>query len=48
MSVGGPAWQVSALIRGLSGDRVESLLISGEVEDGEADFLVLRDPEYRT
>jgi len=45
MNVGGPAWQVSALIRGLSGDRFESLLISGEVEDGEADFLVLRDPE---
>ncbi|SVD39762.1 uncharacterized protein METZ01_LOCUS392616, partial [marine metagenome] len=45
MNVGGPAWQVSALIRGLSGDRFESLLVSGEVEDGEADFIALRDPE---
>jgi len=44
MNVGGPAWQVSALVRGLDGDRFESLLISGEVDKDEADFLDLRDP----
>ncbi|MDE0874476.1 MAG: glycosyltransferase family 4 protein [Acidimicrobiales bacterium] len=44
MNVGGPAWQVSALVRGLDGDRFESLLISGEVGKDEADFLDLRDP----
>ncbi|SVA28073.1 uncharacterized protein METZ01_LOCUS80927, partial [marine metagenome] len=44
MNVGGPAWQVSALVRGLDGGRFESLLISGEVDKDEADFLDLRDP----
>ena len=44
MNVGGPAWQVSALVRGLDEGRFESLLISGEVDKDEADFLDLRDP----
>ena len=45
MNVGGPAWQVSVLIRGLANSRFESRLLAGEVKDGEADFLDLRDPE---
>ena len=43
MNVGGPAWQVSALTRGLPRHGIESTLISGEVEAGEADYLELRD-----
>ena len=45
MNIGGPAWQVSVLIRGLDPDQFESQLISGQVADGEADFVDLRDPE---
>ncbi len=43
MNVGGPAWQVSALTRGLPRHGIESTLVSGEVEAGEADYLELRD-----
>ena len=41
MNVGGPAWQVSALTRGLPEHGIESTLISGEVSTGEADYLDL-------
>ena len=43
MNVGGPAWQVSVLARGLNSDRYECHLVAGVVDDGEADFLNLRD-----
>ncbi len=45
MNVGGPAWQVSVLTRGLDRDRFHSRLIAGEVSEGEADFIELRDPD---
>ena len=45
MNVGGPAWQVSVLTRGLSRDRFESRLIVGDVGEGEGDFIELRDPD---
>ncbi|SVB40289.1 uncharacterized protein METZ01_LOCUS193143, partial [marine metagenome] len=45
MNVGGPAWQVSVLTRGLDQNRFQSLLLAGELEDGEGDFLGLRDPD---
>ena len=45
MNVGGPAWQVSVLTRGLDPDRFESRLIVGDVGRGEADFIALRDPD---
>ena len=45
MNVGGPAWQVSVLTRGLDRDRFQSQLIAGDVSEGEADFIELRDPD---
>lgn len=45
MNVGGPAWQTSVLTRGLVGPRWESRLVCGDVSDGEADFVDLRDPD---
>jgi glycosyltransferase involved in cell wall biosynthesis len=45
MNVGGPAWQVSVLTRGLENEEFTSKLVCGEISDGEADFLALRDPE---
>ena len=45
MNVGGPAWQVSVLTRGLNQDRFQSRLIAGDVSEGEADFIELRDPD---
>ena len=45
MNVGGPAWQVSVLTRGLDEHRFESRLVVGDVGEGEADFIALRDPE---
>ena len=45
MNVGGPAWQVSVLTRGLENDQFTSQLVCGEISEGEADFLALRDPE---
>ena len=44
MNVGGPAWQVSVLTRGLDPDRYVTKLLCGEVEDTEADYVELRDP----
>ena len=45
MNVGGPAWQVSVLTRGLDASRFETRLIVGDVGEGEADFIALRDPD---
>ena len=45
MNVGGPAWQVSVLTRGLENDQFTSQLVCGEISVGEADFLALRDPQ---
>ncbi len=45
MNVGGPAWQVSVLTRGLDTSRFETRLIAGDVGGGEADFVELRDPD---
>ena len=45
MNVGGPAWQVSVLTRGLSEPEFDSILVCGYVSDGEADFVSLRDPD---
>jgi len=45
MNVGGPAWQVSVLTRGLDPDRYVTKLLCGEVEDTEADYVELRDPD---
>ena len=44
MNVGGPAWQVSVLTRGIDTAWSECRLLTGEVDEGEADFLDLRDP----
>lgn len=43
LNVGGPAWQVSVLTRGLD-DEFDTVLVTGTVEPGEADFIELRDP----
>ncbi len=45
MNVGGPAWQVSVLTRGLDAGRFETRLIVGDVGEGETDFVELRDPD---
>lgn len=45
MNVGGPAWQVSVLTRGLVPPDFESTLVCGYVSEGEADFIALRDPD---
>jgi glycosyltransferase involved in cell wall biosynthesis len=45
MNVGGPAWQVSVLTRGLENAEFTSQLVCGEISEGEADFLALRDSE---
>ena len=45
MNVGGPAWQVSVLTRGLAHGRFESQLVIGDVDVGEADFIELREPD---
>ena len=45
MNVGGPAWQVSVLTRGLDTGRFESRLVVGDVGGGEADFVELRDSD---
>ena len=45
MNVGGPAWQVSVLTRGLVPPDFDSTLVCGYVSEGEADFIALRDPE---
>jgi glycosyltransferase involved in cell wall biosynthesis len=43
MNVGGPALQVSTLTRGLPADRFRTRLLVGDVGEGEADWLSLRD-----
>ena len=45
MNVGGPAWQVSVLTRGLENEEFTSQLVCGEISKSEADFLALRDSE---
>jgi glycosyltransferase involved in cell wall biosynthesis len=45
MNVGGPAWQSSVLTRGLAGHGYETRLLAGRVDEGEADFVALRDPD---
>ncbi len=45
MNVGGPAWEVSVLTRGLNNSEFTSQLVCGEISEGEADFLALRDPD---
>jgi glycosyltransferase involved in cell wall biosynthesis len=45
MNVGGPAWQTSVLTRGLGDHGFETRLLSGHLDDGEADFVTLRDPD---
>tara|TARA_B100000700_G_scaffold237574_1_gene263776 strand:- start:851 stop:1972 length:1122 start_codon:yes stop_codon:yes gene_type:complete len=42
MNVGGPAWQASVLTVALNDDEFETRLICGEVDEGELDFLELR------
>jgi len=44
MNIGGPAWQVSVLTRGLQDERFESTLLTGHVDSDEGDFIALRDP----
>jgi glycosyltransferase involved in cell wall biosynthesis len=44
MNVGGPAWQVSVLTRGLQPPEFDTHLVCGRVADDEADFIALRDP----
>lgn len=43
MNVGGPAWQATALTRGLDSNGFETRLLCGEVEHNEADYLDLHD-----
>ena len=45
MNVGGPAWQVSVLTRGMADDGFESRLLVGDVNSDEADFVSFRDPD---
>ncbi len=45
MNVGGPAWQSSVLTRGLVEHGFETRLLTGQVDEGEADFVSLRHPE---
>ncbi|MFE7772953.1 glycosyltransferase [Streptomyces sp. NPDC057445] len=45
MNIGGPAVQVSALLRGLDAERFDHRLISGHVGPDEADYLDQRAPE---
>ena len=45
MNVGGPAWQTSVLTRGLGDYGFETRLLAGQLADGEADFVALRDPD---
>lgn len=42
LNVGGPALEVTSLLEDLDPARFEHRLLTGEVEDGEADFQVLR------
>lgn len=44
MNVGGPALQVTGLVEGMDDARFDHRLLTGDVGDGEADFLHLRAP----
>ncbi len=41
-NVGGPSLQVTALMRGLDSNRFPQFLLRGSVDEGEADYLLLR------
>lgn len=45
MNVGGPALEISELMRGLDADRFEQLLITGWCADDEADYLDTQAPD---
>lgn len=45
MNVGGPALQVVGLTQGLDSDEFESRLLTGSVDENEADYLNLRAPD---
>lgn len=45
MNVGGPALQVSGLVRGMDPERFDHRLFTGHVGPGEGDFLDLRAPD---
>ena len=45
MNVGGPAWQATALTRGLDPSRFETRLVTGHVAADETDYLTLRAPD---
>jgi glycosyltransferase involved in cell wall biosynthesis len=45
MNVGGPALEISGLMRGLDAARFDHRLLVGEVQEGEEDFLALRAPD---
>jgi glycosyltransferase involved in cell wall biosynthesis len=45
MNVGGPALQVTELLRGMDPDRFDHRVLTGHVEPGEADYLALRAPD---
>jgi glycosyltransferase involved in cell wall biosynthesis len=45
MNVGGPALQITALARGLDPDRFEQRLLTGLVDEGEADYRQVRAPD---
>lgn len=45
MNVGGPALQISGLMRGLDAERFDHRLFSGSVEPGEADYIDLCAPD---
>lgn len=47
MNVGGPAIQVSGLMRGLPQDLFEQRLVTGYCDDDEADYLETQDPELQ-
>ena len=47
MNVGGPAVQVTSLHRGLDPSAYELLLLTGAVDEGEADHLELRAPDVQ-
>ena len=44
MNVGGPALQVTTLMQGLPTDRYDQRLLTGSVEDDEADYIAMRAP----
>ena len=45
MNVGGPALQITALARGLDPERFDQRLVTGLVDEGEADYREMRAPD---